>query len=109
MFRHILEGHDNPVDKLSVADDGEFVLSYDSTLTDRNIRVWNLKSGKCIKSYAPDFSLSCCTLSSDGKLLILCPNDGPAVKIIKLDEDYELINDVYGDSSREGMEFDLGS
>lgn len=108
--RHSLEGHDSPVDKLIVADDGEFVLSYDSTLTDKHIRVWSLTSGSCIKSYAPDFALSCCTLSSNGKLLILCPNDAPTVKVIELADDGGPKGDEpYGDPSRNGMEFDLSS
>ena len=106
----MLEGHESPVDRLIVADDGEFVLSYDSTLTDRHIRVWSLTSGSCIRSYAPDFALSCRTLSSNGKLLILCPNDAPTVKVIELaDGSWPKSDEPYGDPSRDGMEFDLSS
>lgn len=106
-----MDGHEKPVDKLKVADDGEYFLSYDSTLEDKNIRVWSLTKGTCIKTILPDFEISCCTLSSNGKLLILCPNDRADVKVIQLTEkNDEDDNDlIYGDPSRNGMEFDLSS
>lgn len=45
-IRYVLEGHEAAVNKLIIADEGEFILSYDSTLVDKNIRVWRISTGK---------------------------------------------------------------
>lgn len=45
-LRCTLKGHTAPVDTLRVSHQGKKVLSYDSTLKDSTVRVWDLESGK---------------------------------------------------------------
>jgi len=46
LLRLTLYGHSSPVDKLQFSENGQILLSYDSTKKDRTMRLWNINSGK---------------------------------------------------------------
>jgi len=60
-----LTGHNHFISDLSLSKDGNFVLS---ASWDKSLRLWSLKTGKCIKKfYGEKKEITSCAFSNDSR------------------------------------------
>ncbi|XP_054164759.1 uncharacterized WD repeat-containing protein alr2800-like [Oppia nitens] len=112
--KHSLTGHTSAPDVLQATEKVNYFLSYDSSGTDPNIRIWELDSGSCLMVYTPESQISCCRLSPDGNALVFGVLASMALKTVLLnnknkssDESNDSSLAQYGDEVYDGMIFDL--
>ncbi|HAW52730.1 MAG TPA: hypothetical protein DCX54_10445, partial [Flavobacteriales bacterium] len=78
-LRQVLRGHADQINRIAWSPDGHYLASPSS---DRTIRIWDIKAGKCInilKGYKND--VLCVAWSPDGKRLASSSND-PSIQIL---------------------------
>ncbi len=86
-------GHHKPVNCVAFSPDGNFIVT---ASFDGNLKVWNGKTGKCLKTlkgHVGPVYLAC--WSSDGRLIASCSRDATA-KIWNWRADRELVSDLPG-------------
>ncbi|RWS15232.1 NACHT and WD repeat domain-containing protein 2-like protein [Dinothrombium tinctorium] len=111
--RHNLCGHSAPVDTLQVDEIGKNFLSFDSSGKDHSIRIWNAESGTCLAVFTPDYPLSCCQLSSNGKLVVFCFKKSTKLYTLLLCHENSVERErikngePYGQQENQCQEFDL--
>jgi WD40 repeat protein len=63
-----LEGHTDSVNAVAVTPDGRFAISASD---DRTLKMWDIQTGKIIASFSGDSPLGPCTISPDGRTIIV--------------------------------------
>jgi WD40 repeat protein len=69
----ILKGHTGQVNALAITPDGNHVIS---VTLDNYLKIWELSSGKNILTFAARTSLYCCSITPDGRTILVGDGSG---------------------------------
>jgi WD40 repeat protein len=76
-----LEGHTGSVNAMVVTPDGEHIVS---ASLDKTLKVWDLANGTLLTTFAADYPLLCCGVSSAGQSLLV-GDSGGRVHFLRMD------------------------
>ncbi|KAG1703665.1 NACHT and WD repeat domain-containing protein 2 [Nymphon striatum] len=114
-LRATLKGYTAPVTHILLSEQGTHFVTYDSTNTDKTVRLWDSTTSSAIASFTPDFPVICCQISAQGDSIVLGLDGGENIATLVLcDKDRKLeeiqISDsgaIYGNESNNEKVFDL--